>query len=138
MGIGYTYKCKCKSPEPICLGVGMGYPLLCQETWEEMASGKYGASAQRYTEKYPNGGLDCEYQLYTCGCGHWEVDTKKTMYERGGPDHSDKRCNLVHLFFHVCPECGKRMGIANPKNANLTCQKCGETMTDFFPSVRWD
>ena len=38
MGLGYTYKCKCTSPEPILLGVGMGYPLLCEETWRDMAT----------------------------------------------------------------------------------------------------
>lgn len=138
MGIGYTYKCKCSSPDPILIGTGMGYPILCEETWRDMSDGKYGENVRRIVKKYPRGGVDCEYKLYVCACGRWEVDTKKTVYEYGGPDHSGNARNIVYVFFHTCPECGRRMRVAPPRRAKLICPKCGEPMTDILPEIRWD
>ena len=120
-------------PEPILLGVGMGYPLLCEETWEDMSGGKYGENVLRIVKKYPRGGVDCEYQLYVCDCGRWENDTKKTISESGEQEHGKK-----HIFYHLCPVCRRRMRAVPPSKAKLVCPKCGEPMTDFFPEIRWD
>ena len=133
MGLGYTYKCKCTSPEPILLGVGMGYPLLCEETRKEMSDGKYGENVQQIVKKYPRGGVDCEYMLYICACGRWENDTKKTINESVNQEGSKK-----HIFYHLCPDCGKRMRAVPPNKAKLVCPKCGEAMTDIQPEIRWD
>ena len=133
MGLGYTYKCKCTSPEPILLGVGMGYPLLCEETRKEMSDGKYGENVQQIVKKYPRGGVDCEYRLYICACGRWENDTKKTINESVNQEGSKK-----HIFYHLCPDCGKLMRAVPPNKAKLVCPKCGEAMTDIQPEIRWD
>ena len=138
MGIGYTYKCNCTSPDPILIGIGMDYPLLCTKTWADMSAGKYGENVRRIVKKYPHGGIDCEYMLYVCVCGHWENDIKKTIYEYGGRDHSGTAQGIAYVFFHKCPDCGKRMRVVPPSRAKLICPKCGEEMTDIQPAIRWD
>ena len=141
MGTGYTYHCGCKDPSPIMLGRGKLYSNICRETWDDILNGEYGPSWARAARMHPDGGLDCEYNLYLCDCGHWEVDTRKTMWEKGFSDRSKSnlpRNRAVKKSLHRCPECAGRMRIANPEEDQLTCPVCGEEMTDLKPTIKWD
>lgn len=136
MGIGYYYTCKCKDAEALYLGEGMLSPAVCRETWEKMAGGDYGQRFQKLTEKYPDSGLDCENVIYVCDCGHWEVDTKKTLYKLGDGDHRWVESKVAAIYYHKCPECGKRMRQADEQDV-LKCPKCREIIKTM-PGIIWD
>ncbi|MBQ9663232.1 MAG: hypothetical protein IJV40_08800 [Oscillospiraceae bacterium] len=141
MGTGYTYKCGCKDPSPIMLGRGMLYANICRETWNDILNGEYGPGWARAARMHPEGGLDCENTLYLCECGHWEVDTRKTMWEKGNADHSKSnlpRNRALKKSRHKCPECGGRMRVAKLEEDTLRCPVCSEVMTDLMPTIKWD
>ena len=141
MGTGYTYTCGCKAPQPLMIGAGKQTPKLCADTWSDMMKGKYGEMWKRAVTMHPDGGLDCSYEIYVCDCGHWERDTRRTLWQNGDKNHCKSRLprnRAIKPCYHICPKCGKRMRIADFENDLLTCPECGEEMRDFKPAIMWD
>lgn len=75
--------------------------------------------------------------IYVCQCDHWEVDTKKSFYKQGDENHRWTESKVAALFYHKCPECGKRMHQADEWDV-LTCPECGEIIDGLEPSLIWD
>ena len=141
MGTGTIYSCGCRAPKPLMTGAGKLTPRICTATWEDMKTGKYGENWKRAVTMHPNGGLDCDYVIHVCDCGHWEQNTKKTLWEKGNKSHCKSRLprnRCVKRYYHLCPTCGKRMRIANLEKDCLKCPDCHQAMTDFKPYIKWD
>ena len=54
------------------------------------------------------------------------------FYKTLPPNKAIKPC------YHVRPDYGRRMRIANFEEVRLTCPICGEKMKDFVSANKWD
>ncbi len=78
MGTGHSYRCKCrKTNKHIKVGIGMMYPLICDNIRQCVLDGEYGERWKKFLEDNPDGAFDCERLVYKCSaCDYWELSYK--------------------------------------------------------------
>ena len=136
MGEILNFTCKkCRKKYKISVGIGYMQPSVCEDTFKEIAAGKYGSE---WKEACEQGGdslaVTAEEVVYRCEkCGNWENKTDITLYV---PDKASKK-NSGHFImrgdegFHVykqyipvCSKCGGTMKEVEDYS-ELPCTKCG-------------
>ena len=111
-------------------------PKLCADTWSDMMKGKYGENWKRAVTMHPEGGLDCSYEIYVCDCGHWERDTRRTLWQNGDKNHCKIRLprnRAIKPCYHVCPDCGKRHAIFGESHIDELAEKFGVPVVAKIP-----
>lgn len=144
MGVEFCFRCpNCGYYFSASLGIG-GYifPRFYSKVIEEMKKGKYGKTAQRFLENYPNGAVDCKHVVCICeNCGALESRINMDMYipkpgytqpqhekgtgafpfeEASYVTNSDLEINynLYRHYLHRCPKCRRKMKVLSEKEFN--------------------
>ena len=87
MGYGINISCKCQDKE-LLFGAGLGYPMVYQETVEDIRSGKYGSEMRDLMNSSKYVAVDAEKYIYYCDeCGCVECMTALDLY---GPKDTTK------------------------------------------------
>ena len=80
MGYGINIHCKCRDRE-LMLGVGMGFPMVYQETMQNIRDGKYGKEMKRIVEENELITVDASLVPYLCeNCGLIEENICLDLY----------------------------------------------------------
>ena len=164
MGHGYGFICeKCGYEYRATTGAGMLFPIVYEETVEDIKKGKYGKERQRIMLKEPYAAVAAEEELYICSnCGNWKVAQNLSIYrpkdaeqiaktefgiktaEEWGyvpyvmDDDLESDYELVKTYVHKCGRCRQIMHIADEtESGNLKCPKCG-TMNEAETEIMWD
>ena len=81
MGYGVNIHCKCRDQE-LWLGVGMAFPMVYQETMEDIRSGKYGKEMAKLANETELVTVDAELTPYLCeSCGLVEANPCLDLYK---------------------------------------------------------
>lgn len=81
MGYGINISCKCQDKE-LLLGAGLGYPMVYQETVDDIKAGKYDSEMKDLMNSSKYVAVDAEKYIYYCEeCGCVECMTALDLYE---------------------------------------------------------
>ena len=137
----YVLKCnKCDSEFEVYIGISSLFPMVYQQTIDEIKEGKYGEKIKDIFESVPNAAVDAGSYLYKCDrCGYWEETPGLSIYAPNDPEDRedtyvadpahDHKYHIYKRHVHVCPKCRKRMRrISELEELNqLKCPNCGGT-----------
>lgn len=91
MGYGLNIHCGCRDKE-LMLGVGLGYPMVFEETVNDIKFGKYGEEMKGLINSGKYIAVDAEYYMYFCdGCGMIESAQALDLYEPKDVKKIEKR-----------------------------------------------
>lgn len=163
MGEGHIIKCSnCGTEYMVDTGIGMLFPKVYGDTVEDIKAGKYGEEAKELFMSKPYKAVDCEYDLYVCECGNWNVEENLDIYEISDESRMKERYpaeeghgyvmredleeyfKLIMPHVHVCERCGKPMKrIKRPdyyvRQYGLKCPDCGtKNKADLSTRILWD
>ena len=132
------------------------FPLVYERTVREIRDGEYGEELRELFRSRTDLAVDCEEDLFVCGCGNWETGASLDVYgpagagrkpeKHGYPTKEDLKRDFVLLrrHPHFCTRCGREMErIDDPESylesRGLACPECGTVNgTDPSTVVLWD
>ena len=136
MGEIFNFTCKkCRKKYKVSVGIGYMQPSVCEDTFKDIAAGKYGSE---WKEACEQGGdslaVTAEEAVYRCEkCGNCENKTDITLY---APDNAsnknrghfimrgDEGFHVYKQYIPVCSKCGGSMKEVEDYS-ELACPKCG-------------
>lgn len=135
----YVLKCnKCDCEFEVYIGISSLFPMVYQQTIDDIEEGKYGEKIKVVFDSIHNAAVDAGSYLYKCdGCGYWEEAPGLSIYAPDDPKNKvdsyvadpahDENYHIYRRYIHVCPKCRKRMRrISELEELNqLKCINCG-------------
>lgn len=139
MGNIIRLRCKkCSYTFDAYLGVGFLYPVVYEETLEEIRKGTYGEAHRLFLEEHKDAAVNCENVLAVCSsCGHPECVKDMTLYL---PRTSRKSPEGLK-YDHKCSDCGGSMRIftEDEEVTGIKCPECGDELErDEEQRILWD
>ena len=91
MGYGLNVSCKCQNKE-LMLGVGLGFPMVYEETMDDIKSGKYGKEMKDLVNSTELVAVDATSEIYFCEkCGDVECLQPLDLYAPKDAEKIKKR-----------------------------------------------
>lgn len=156
MGQGYMLECENGHRLDYHLGIGMLYPVVYEETINDINAGKYGEDLKDYFQQHPGAAINASRSLYVCTkCHHPHEALNLDLYCRKGDAKSeecwcywcdDKGYDFIRSYDHRCPDCGTSMilleddteKIEENDSIQTLCPECNAPMQFGFSGLMWD